>query len=136
MATLTSRQVAHTRRIGLLLSYAFMSNIEVKVIEWNRLLSTQKEYVAKGVSKTLASRHLDNLATDIYIVDNGSAVFCNPDTPEGLRGKYRALGNFWESHGGRWGGRFIDREAFKKKHGRDFDPLTDIGWDPYHFESA
>ena len=41
------------------------------VIEGKRSLETQKEYVAKGASKTLESKHLDGMAVDIapYPID-------------------------------------------------------------------
>jgi len=134
--TLTDRQCAHTSRMGLLIVYANSAGLSVKVSEWNRLLSTQKEYVAKGVSKTLDSKHLENLATDIYIIIGGKAIFCDNDSPAEHKAAYRLLGVYWECRGGRWGGRFHDAAAWRKKYGREFDPSKDIGWDCYHMESA
>ncbi len=118
--TLTDRQCLHTERIGKLLVWAKQSGIQCKVVEWNRLLVTQQEYVAKGVSKTLNSEHLNNCATDIYII-----VFGVPTT--NLE-NYRPLGVYWESLGGRWGGRFHSTV-------RPFNPEKEIGWDPYHMET-
>ena len=116
--TLTARQCLHTVRMGKLIMYANITlGLSVKVVGWNRLLATQKEYVAKGVSKTLNSKHLDNCATDLYIVENGAPVY------EAER--YRTMGLYWKGMGAgaNWGG--------------DFGATTDkLGWDPYHFESA
>lgn len=126
--TLTERQVLHTTRMGKLIVYANANGLRIKVQEWNRLLATQKEYVASGVSKTLNSKHLDNCATDVYIISEG--------VPTPKLEVYRILGTYWESLGGRWGGRFINASEFKAKNGRDFDPAKDIGWDPYHLETA
>ncbi len=134
--TLTDRQVLHTSRMGKLISYAFENGLAIKVLEWNRLLKTQEEYVAKGVSKTLESMHLYNLATDCVLVVSGSAVFADNDSPKEIKDAYRALGEYGESIGLRWGGRFVNRVAFKAKHGREFDPASDLGWDCGHWETA
>ncbi len=125
--SLTDRQVLHTSRMGKLICFAGAKGIQVKVVEWNRLLETQQEYVAKGVSKTLNSKHLENCATDLYIIVNGA--------PTEDMEQYRALGEYWESVGGRWGGRFHDAAAWLAKHGRDFDPAKDLGWDCPHMET-
>lgn len=126
--TLNDRQIIHTSRMGQLISFCGAKGLAVKVVEWNRLLKTQEEYVANGVSKTLVSKHIDNCATDLYMMVNQVPT---PD-PE----MYRQLGEFWEKLGGRWGGRFINLIEFKAMHGRDFDPAKDIGWDPVHFETV
>tara|TARA_Y100000310_G_scaffold317007_1_gene369416 strand:- start:129 stop:509 length:381 start_codon:yes stop_codon:yes gene_type:complete len=48
-----------------------IKHFDFTVIEGKRSLETQKEYVAKGASKTLESKHLDGKAVDIapYPVD-------------------------------------------------------------------
>lgn len=127
--TLLERQCLHTERIGLLLGCAKALGMKVKVVEWNRLLSTQKEYVAAGKSKTLASTHLDNCGTDIYVVAGGRAVVLVDKSPESDNALYRQLGAFWESLGGRWGGRFgLENQPAAVR-------AVKIGWDPYHFET-
>lgn len=123
---LTMRQCLHTLRMAKLIDYANSLGLLVKVTEWNRLLETQKEYVARGVSWTLNSRHLDNCATDMYIVKEGG-VICDGEP-------YRRLGVYFENMGGRWGGRFVPSD-FEAKNGRNFDPAKDVGKDPYHFET-
>lgn len=40
--------------------------MDISVIEGLRDLETQKRYVRDGVSKTLASKHLEGLAVDLY----------------------------------------------------------------------
>lgn len=116
--TLTARQCLHTIRMGKLIMYANITlGLSIKVLEWNRLLATQKEYVASGVSKTLNSKHLDNCATDLVIVKNG--------TPQWDKELYRNMGMYWEGMGAgaNWGGRFGETP-------------TELGWDCGHFESA
>lgn len=124
---LTDRQCAHTKRIGELIIYANSAGLPVKVVEWNRLLVTQKEYVAKGVSKTLESTHLDNCGTDLYIIKDGAPTKNLED--------YRILGVYFENRGGRWGGRFHDASDWIAKHGVPFNPAKDLGWDCQHFET-
>jgi len=48
-----------------------IKHFDFTVIEGKRSLETQKEYVAKGASKTLESKHLDGMAVDIapYPID-------------------------------------------------------------------
>jgi len=116
--TLTDRQCAHTQRMAELIIYARSAGLSVKVTEWNRLFSTQQEYVAKGVSKTLNSMHLENCATDLYIIKDGKPT----ENPE----DYRVLGVYFENRGGRWGGRFGVKPE---------EQATKIGWDPVHFET-
>ena len=96
--TLGEQQCDFTFMVARLIMQAHAFGYECKVQEWNRLLVTQQEYVAKGVSWTLKSKHLDNLAVDLYLYKNGQVVLGGED--------YRALGGYWESLGGRWGGRF------------------------------
>ena len=116
--TLTERQVRFTFLLGKLLSYASETlNLDVKITELNRLLETQKDYVARGVSKTMDSCHLLNLAVDLYIIKDGAPTKNMED--------YRQLGVYWECIGGRWGGRFGVPEAEWDKR---------LGWDCPHFE--
>jgi hypothetical protein len=90
------------------------------IFEWMRSLEQQKINVAKKVSKTMNSKHLEGLAVDIVflsdIQDDGKV---NYDAE-----KYRLLGEFWESIGGIWGGRFGDNPSTEKIE----------GWDSGHFQ--
>ncbi len=82
-----------------------------------RDIETQRRLVEKGASKTMRSKHLDRLAVDFNLFINGAYVQ--------KREYWRPLGEFWESIGGRWGGRFGVRPE-------DYDHK--VGWDPGHFE--
>ena len=90
------------------------------VIEWMRSLEQQKINVARGVSKTMNSMHLLGLAVDIAFLSDITDDRKINYTPD----QYKMLGEYWESIGGRWGGRFGD------------DPKTTKieGWDSGHFE--
>jgi len=90
---------------------------EVTLDEVSRPKILQLIYVWAKKSKTLISKHLNRLAIDLNLFIDGVYV----DDPE----KYRPLGEYWESLGGRWGGRF----GVKPK---DYDKK--VGWDSRHFE--
>jgi len=117
---LRRKQAAFWNMVGALLQYADSMNTPIVVLEWIRSRERQALMVARGASSTMNSKHLLGLAIDIAflsdIEDDGRINYV-PD-------KYKILGLFWESIGGRWGGRFGD------------DPKTEKieGWDAGHFE--
>lgn len=121
--------------MGRLIVYADAMNLPIKVQEWNRDLETQKKYLAQGVTKTLLSDHLDNCATDVYIVVGGVTLILAKDSPATDKEKYRVIGRYWRELGGQWGGDFCDRPEFLAKNGREFDSEKDMGWDAPHMGS-
>ena len=80
----------------------------IKVTEWNRTKETQKEYVKKGVSSTMNSKHLVGLAVDFAVMKDGQFLKKSA--------LYLLMGIYWEKIGGTWGGRW------------------NVPKDPYHFE--
>lgn len=116
------RQCEFTHALALLIIQAAKENKYVKLQELNRTIQEQKENVRKGTSKTLDSRHLDKLAVDMYIYDMGTKA-----PVEDLE-QYRSLGEYWESLGGRWGGRFGLENMSKNEQN------ANLGWDPFHYE--
>ena len=120
MESLRRRQARFSHMLGLLLTKATVFQTPVVILEMYRSVEQQRINVARGVSKTMNSKHLDGLAVDLAFLsdleDDGKINY----SPE----KYKDLGVFWESIGGRWGGRFGD------------DPKTEKieGWDAGHFE--
>ena len=117
---LSLRQCEFTSALARLIQAAERLGFQVKVQELNRTFETQQEYVAKGVSKTMDSRHLDKLAADIVLFKNGVLVEDHE--------AYRPLGVFWEQQGGRWGGRFgLEHEPPEVQDKK-------LGWDSPHFE--
>lgn len=117
---LSLRQCAFTHALALLILEIERRGFQVKVQELNRTVETQKEYIEKGVSKTMDSRHLDKLAADLVLFKDGILV--------GNQEEYRPLGEYWESLGGRWGGRF----GFEKEPPEV--QKVKLGWDADHFE--
>ena len=119
-------QAAFTHHVALLILRAASFGYACKVQEWNRDLETQRRYVAEGASKTMASKHLDKIAVDLYLLKDGAILSPDPKSPDAEH--YRPLGEYWEALGGRWGGRFglEDRsDAIQAKQ---------LGWDCCHFE--
>ena len=119
--SLSRRQADFTHAFARLVLYAESLGLKVKVQEWNRLESTQKEYVAAGKSKTMDSRHLDRLAVDLVLVLPDGQVLTSGE-------QFKTLGLYWEGLGGRWGGRFGLEHLTKADQDRK------LGWDSPHFE--
>lgn len=89
-------------------------------LEYFRTKEQQAIYVAKKLSKTMNSKHIDGLAKDYVfladLMDDGKMNYTAK--------QYKPLGEYWESLGEEWGGRFGD------------DPNTEAieGWDASHFQ--
>lgn len=101
------------RSVSKLLVYATNNDIDILAISLFRTVAQQQAMFAKGVSRCdgvrSISKHQLGRAIDIVILRGGSIIWDN--IPE-----YTQLGEYWESLGGRWGGRW--------------SKLNDI----YHFE--
>jgi hypothetical protein len=117
---LRDKQAVFAGMLGKLLCKAEELGRPVFILELYRSIETQKGYVARGVSKTMNSKHLSGLAVDLCFIedvkDDGKMNF--------KADEYRELGEFWESLGGRWGGRFGDDKTTEEIE----------GWDAPHFE--
>ena len=118
--TLREKQSSFVWMLGSLLGQFASNGDAVVILEMYRSQETQLQYVRRGVSKTLLSKHLQGLAVDIaFLSDIQDDGVINYDAE-----KYRPYGQYWERLGGVWGGRFGD------------DPNTAKieGWDLGHFE--
>ena len=118
--SLREKQAKFWMMVAMLINKAREARKPIVILEWLRDIATQRAYVARRASKTMKSKHLQGLAIDVAflsdILDDGKINY-HPD-------EYKFLGEYWESLGGRWGGRFGD------------DPTTETieGWDAGHFE--
>ena len=124
MAKLGKRSLSRLEGVDprlITLCHAVCKDFDITVIEGYRTLETQKEYVKKGVSKTLNSKHLKGLAVDVapYPVDwdNDSRFYFMG----GLFKAYAAalginirLGLDWDGDG-KFGvrGKYTGKEKFK-----------------------
>ena len=103
--------------IGDLIAWAYAHGYGLTFGYTFRDEETQRRMVLMGLSKTMNSKHCERLAVDFNLFIGGQFSTNKED--------YRPLGEYWESLGGRWGGRFgVDPK----------DYTTKIGWDSNHFE--
>lgn len=115
--SLSRRQRDFSLMVARLIDFIYSNGMECTGGELWRTPYQQAKYFLDGKSKTLHSKHLQRLAIDLNLFINNRYI----TDPE----KYRPLGEYWESIGGRWGGRFgVDKKDYDKK----------IGWDVGHFE--
>ena len=98
-----SKLAKHTRQKALQwYEYCVKNNIEILIYETIRTKEKQREYVEKGVSKTMKSYHLVGQALDFVPVDNkGRALWNGYDLPHVKKAIQYAkqLGFTW---GGEW----------------------------------
>lgn len=119
MEKLSVRQQKFTSMVGKLFTYADRQRIGLTMGDAWRSPEEQKRLVAENKSRTLKSKHLDRLAIDLNMFICGTLMEDRED--------YRILGQYWESLGGEWGGRFgVERKDYKTK----------VGWDPGHFQAG
>ena len=94
--------------IALLILYAYERGYELTFAEAYRTPEQARLNAAngKGISNSL---HLDRLAVDFNLFKDGDFRTATED--------HRPLGEFWESIGGTWGGRFNDGNHYSLAYG-------------------
>lgn len=118
--SLRENQSKFWKMVSLLIQYAeSLHNEPIVILDWDRTVKEQRVLVARGASKTMNSKHLQGLAVDICFLND----LKDDRRINYLKKKYEPLGLFWESMGGRWGGRF----GAPKDSGK-------LGWDYGHME--
>lgn len=96
-----------------------VTKVDFSVIEGLRTVEKQKEYVAKGVSKTMASRHLTGHAVDLYPVGNPTPWAKCKDVAEAMLRASSELGiavrwgGDWDMDGDSKDERFYDGPHFE-----------------------
>ena len=106
--TLGQAQRKFTKMVALLILYAYERGYELTWGEAYRTPEQAKLNAAKG-SGIANSLHCDRLAVDFNLFKDGKYLTKTED--------YRELGEFWESIGGAWGGRFNDGNHFSLAYG-------------------
>lgn len=105
MSQLLIKQQQFAKMIPSLLSKAFELGYEVKILECQRTKAqaNANAEASIGISRSL---HLDCLAIDLALFKGTQYLTEFKD--------YLPLGEFWESIGGSWGGRFhnVDSDHF------------------------
>lgn len=95
--TLGQKQRLFTRKLGLLFAYAYEMGYE---------LSMGDAWAKTGHRK--GSLHYLRLAQDLNLFKDGRYLRSTES--------HRPLGEFWESIGGTWGGRFNDGNHYSLEH--------------------
>jgi len=114
---LSEKQRKFSLMVAKFILFAYEMGCELTLGEAHRPKIMQDFYLKNGKTKVKRSKHQDRLAIDFNLfIDNKYITDGN---------KYRKLGEYWESMGGRWGGRF----GVAKK---DYD--KEVGWDANHIE--
>ena len=105
MSQLADQQHKFSRMIPFLLTKAFELGYEVTILECKRtkVQATANAQSGIGISNSL---HLISLAVDLALFKDGNYLTQFED--------YKALGEYWETLGGSWGGRFhnVDSDHF------------------------
>ena len=105
--TLREKQSRFARMVARLIDAADSLGYEITLGEAWRPPETAKMYEeqGKGIANSL---HCDRLAIDINLFLGGAYLTETAD--------HRQLGEFWESIGGTWGGRFGDGNHYSLEH--------------------
>lgn len=104
---LSKKQRRFTYMIGQLIHFAYEQGYELTFGEAFRPSEMMAIYAAKGIG-IKDSVHGDRLAVDFNLFIDG--VYQTKTEA------YRLLGEYWESLGGAWGGRFKDGNHFSLEH--------------------
>lgn len=108
---LSEKQQKFTVMIGQLIAFASQKGLGLTFGEAYRTPAQAQANAAAG-SGISNSLHCQRLAVDFNLFKNGQYMTRTED--------YRELGEFWESLGGSWGGRFKNRpdgNHFSLEHG-------------------
>lgn len=107
--TLAAKRCRFTKMIGQLIGWAFANGYELSIGEAYRTPEQAKANAIRGAG-IANSLHIQGLAVDFNLFINGQY---QRDTAA-----YARLGEYWESIGGTWGGRFkrADGNHFSLEH--------------------
>ena len=108
--TLGDKQRAFTRMTADLIAFAYEQGYELTFGDAYRDPRVHGQMGEKKSYSSANSNHKERLAIDLNLFVKGEYII-NGDHPA-----YVALGEYWESLGGSWGGRFDDANHFSIEH--------------------
>lgn len=108
--TLGDKQRAFTRMIADLIIYAYESEWELTFGDAYRDPRLHGQMGEKKSYSSANSNHKIRLAVDFNLFVKGVYI------TDGNHPAYKSLGEYWESLGGSWGGRFNDANHFSLEH--------------------
>ena len=103
MSKLFTKQTEMTRKLVNLLNFIHSHGYECTLGEAYRTHEQAAPYAKEGKA-IKNSLHIDRLASDLNLFRGGVYLTRTED--------YRQVGEYWESIGGNWGGRFNDSNHF------------------------
>lgn len=106
--TLGEKQRKFTQMIGQLIQFAYERGYELSFGDAYRDPRVHGEEGVKKSYSAAKSLHKQRLAVDFNLFHNGSYL-------TGTEG-HKVLGEYWESIGGTWGGRFNDGNHYSLEH--------------------
>lgn len=107
--TLGQKQRKFTRMIAQLIDYAYQNGFELTFGDAYRDPRLHGDVGVKKSYSSANSLHKSRLAVDFNLFKNGQYL----TTTEA----HRSLGEYWESIGGTWGGRWNDGNHYSLEHG-------------------
>lgn len=106
--TLGQKQRQFTRLIGLLIEYAYQEGYEMTFGDAYRDPRVFGKVGEKRSYSSASSNHKSRLAVDFNLFKDGAFLTTTED--------HLPLGEYWESLGGSWGGRFNDGNHYSFEH--------------------
>ena len=106
--TLGQKQRKFTRMVAQLIDYAYENGYELTFGDAYRDPRLHGDVGVKKSYSSANSLHKSRLAVDFNLFKNGQYLTATED--------HRALGEYWESIGGSWGGRFNDGNHYSLEH--------------------
>ena len=106
--SLGQKQRRFVRLIGLLIEYAYQQGYELTFGDAYRDPRMHGEVGQKKSYSSANSVHKSRLAVDFNLFKNGEYLTSTE--------AHRPLGEYWESLGGTWGGRFNDGNHYSLEH--------------------
>lgn len=107
--TLGQKQRLFTRMIAQLIEYAYANGYELTFGDAYRDPRLHGDIGVKKSYSSANSLHKSRLAVDFNLFKNGEYL---TDTEA-----HKPLGEYWESIGGAWGGRWADGNHYSLEHG-------------------
>ncbi|HCN72072.1 MAG TPA: hypothetical protein DIS96_10270 [Pusillimonas sp.] len=107
--TLGQKQRKFTRMIADLICFAYSQGYELTFGDAYRDPRVHGHVGQKKSYSSANSLHKERLAVDFNLFKNGQYLTSTED--------HRPLGEYWESIGGAWGGRFNDGNHYSIEHG-------------------
>ena len=106
--TLGEKQRTFLPMVARLIEFAYAQGFELTIGDGYRDPRLHGAHGVKGGYGSPRSCHKLRLAIDLNLFRNGKYLTATED--------YTKLGEFWESIGGAWGGRFKDGNHFSLEH--------------------